>query len=440
LKKEGKHGVKPSSTVPVRQFDTTIEPKGMVNCKRIIGNCKMGILPDPLPPTAKKILSILGANGVQGEAMIAAKLKAKSTVSRWAKCFLKAGALIEVKTEIPNSTRPIGEFPTYCVGSPKYYMLTPYGSKLLTGGDGVLSYPILLEDYPLLFKVERRELAPIPWKPLGNVNHWRKQGIWLAGVTVELHDGLGPNKDGAKVMIHPGHVKGFNVDDLLRDSAAIIERVRGILMASYGIKLSEKGELQKNRSTGLDLKPCFRVYHPDVRSWMVAGSLKVPGEGAVDHSPEPSKHGIRDPLSNEPHAEYFDKRNAALLASLPPLVSYDPAKQTLVDGFNGPKMIRETRELVSLVAGRIDVLTKALAAQASGVDSVGAQVGGVVVELRRLADTFSKLENLESLPKIAADLQLIVGVLSRFADLEKDDSGSKNNSQDYYGGKPSYVC
>lgn len=416
MKKEGKRGLKHGSTHPVRRFDSCLKPKGHRRRKRFIGNSEKGVLPDPLPSTALKILSVLGAKGVAGEACVAAKV-VKSTVSRWVRLLKNAGALVLDEEEVPNSTGRLGKPQVFKPGTPRYYLLTPYGSKLITWGDGVLHFPILFEDRPQIFKVAKREVKPIPWKRMGNVRNWRKFGVMLAGVTVELHDGLGPNRDGANVEIHPGRMKGFNVDELLADSVAVVERVKYMLEATYGIELSMQGELPKGKG-GEPFKPRFCVYRPEIREWMKAGSMDIPGYAGADASPQPSVHGVRDPLSDEPHFEYVEGKDAALLASLPAFIADDPAKQNLFDGLTAPALIRETHRLVKSLVDRINLLT----VEVNQVKAVESQVSGVMVEFRRLADALSKLNSLERLPEIAVNLKQIVGVLNKLLDL---DGGSQ---------------
>lgn len=407
MKKEGKRKLKPSSRRAVRRFDTRLKPKGMCRRKRFVGNSQKGVLPDPLPSTALKILSVLGSRGVAGEACVAAKV-VKSTVSRWVRLLKNAGALVLDEEEVPNSTGRLGKPQVFKPGTPRYYLLTPYGSKLITGGDGVLHFPILFEDRPQIFKVVQRERKPIPWKKCGDVRNWRKFGVMLAGVTVELHDGLGPNRDGANVEIHPGHMKGFNVDELLADSVAVVERVKYMLEATYGIELSMKGELPKGKG-GEPFKPRFCVYRPEFKEWMKAGSMDIPGYAGADESPQPSKHGIRDPLSNEPHFEYTEGKDAALLASLPVLISDDAGKQNLYDALTAPALWRETYRICRFLVGNV----KELRDDVNKLKATETQVDEAALQ---------KLENLEKLPEIVVNLQRIVGMLGKFTDIEGDQA------------------
>lgn len=427
MKKQAKRTVKHGSKHPVRRFDTSLKPKRGRRPKRFIGNSAKDVLPYPLPTRAWKILSILGARGVAGEAAVGAKV-VKSTVSYWINRFIHAGALILDEEEIPNSTKPLGSPKQYKPGAPRYYLLTDYGSKLITRGDGVLNFPILFEDRPLIFKVLEREKLSIPWKPLGDVRFWRKKGVMLAGVTVELHDGLGPLKNEATVMIHPGQVKGFNADELLADSAAIVERVKGLLEGTYGIVLEGKGRLPIDRKTHEPIKPRFCVYHPDCKAWMASASVDIPGFAGADASPHPSKHGIRDPLNKEDHFEYVEGKDAALLASMPPSVAHDPAKQGLVDALTAPVIWRETFRLVSSLVCKVE----ALSVEVNTVKAGQVQVSGVLVELHRLAEGFSKLEKL---PEIAESLQKVTGILGQLVALNDGPDKVKVSQESGAGGK-----
>ncbi len=388
-------------------------------------------MPDPLPERAWKILSVLGARGVAGEAAVGAKV-VKSTVSYWIKRFIASHALILDEAEVPNSTGRLGQPRQFKPGTPRYYLLTPYGSKLITQGDGRLHFPILFEDRPVIFKVKQREKKPIPWKPLGDVRHWRKFGVMLAGVTVELHDGLGPLHNEAAVEIHPGRIKGFNVDELLADSVCIVERVKYFLEATYGIQLSDKGELPKDRKTGEPIKPRFCVYRPECKEWMAAGSMDIPGYAGADESPQPSKHGVRDPLSNEPHFEYTDSKDAALLASMPAVIADNLAKQDLYNALTAPTLWRETHRLCSLLVGRVE----ALSTDVNQMKPVNSQIDEVVVDLKRLADALSKLENLD---KIRDSLQTVSGILTQLVDAEASGKGQSKGSQESNGGGNAYV-
>jgi hypothetical protein len=60
----------------------------------------------------------------------------KSNVTYWKNKFVEAGAL---RLKVDDLV--------------KYYELISYGSKLLTGSDGNLRLPVVLEDHAVKFKV-----------------------------------------------------------------------------------------------------------------------------------------------------------------------------------------------------------------------------------------------------------------------------------------------
>ncbi len=192
--------IEPSSKGAVQRFNKSFE------------------LLEPLPEKAQKILAVLGADGVASEAVKIANC-VKSNVSYWKDRFIQAGAL-RLKQD----------------GIVKYYELTPYGSKLLTGSDGEMRLPMVFEDHALKFQVLRRERCKVDWEKLGEPRNWRKLGVLIGNVRVELNLGLEPS-----VIIHPGQVKGFNVDELEMEAARIVERTRVVLEQNLGMLLSESG-------------------------------------------------------------------------------------------------------------------------------------------------------------------------------------------------------
>lgn len=246
---------------------------------------------EPLPQRALDIISVLGSDGVASEAVRVAGC-CKSNVSYWKNKFVKAGAL-RLKVD----------------GLVKYYELTSYGSKLLTGSDGSPRLPVVLEDHAVKFKVVQRERITIDWLKLGKPQNWVKLGIHFGSVRVVLNLGVEPS-----VIIHPGQMKGFNVDELEMDAARVVERVRFVLEEKFGMILNE---------VGVPLhKPRWRVYRPECQAWILAGTVEVEGLGALDHSPTYDKQDI---LSGRPHLEYENKRLAENAASFP--IAYDGSKR-----------------------------------------------------------------------------------------------------------------
>lgn len=241
-----------------------------------------------LPPTAKKILAILGADGVASEAVRTVGC-VKSNVTYWKNRFLKGGALT-----------------LRCDGVIKYYNLTPYGSKLLMGSDGVVRLPILLEDRPIKYKVACREQSLIDWRKLGDPKNWRKMGVKIGEVRVILNDRLGSNHDEANIIIHPGQMKGFSSKEVFENSVRVVERTRNILEIKFGMVLDSFGEVVGT--------PRYHVYRPECHQWIEAGCVEIDGVGGLDASPT---HDKQDPLSKQPHLEYADGGLADEAAGFP---------------------------------------------------------------------------------------------------------------------------
>jgi hypothetical protein len=278
---------------------------------------------------------------------------------------------------------------------PRYYELTPYGSKLLTGSEECCRLPVVFEDMPVKFTVMQWErLGSIDWEKLGQPRNWQQLGFRVTGVRVV--------KTSKSVIIHPGPLKGFDVDQLEVDSGRIIERVRYILEVKFGMQFLGEGEFIHG--------PMWQVFHPDAKAWVKeGGTVRAPGFGNLDASPKPSKSGVQDPLNHVPHVEFENKRHAAIAASWP--VASDPLKANASAAPMYPYYLEEIHRNVAFVLERIKVLT----VEVNKVKAVESQVSGVMVEFRRLADALSKLERL---PEISADLQRIAGVLGKLSNSE----------------------
>ena len=302
---EGNRVIEPSSKGAVQRFNKSFE------------------LLEPLPEKAQKILAVLGADGVASEAVRIANC-VKSNVSYWKDRFLKAGAL-QLKVD----------------GIVKYYELTPYGSKLLTGSDGEMRLPVVFEDHALKFVVLRRERYRVDWQKLGEPRNWRKLGVSIGAVRVELNLGLEPT-----VVIHPGQVKGFNVDELEMEAARIVERTKVVLEQKFGMQLSENG-------VPLHI-PRWRIYRPECHEWISAGTVEVEGVGALDHSPT---HDKKDPLSGKPHLEYSDKRLAARAADFP--VAHDSGKRLAVSAVEFPMILANLEAKLDALYGQFERLAAA---------------------------------------------------------------------------------
>jgi hypothetical protein len=302
---EGNRVIEPSSRGAVQRFNKSFE------------------LLEPLPEKAQKILAVLGADGVASEAVRIAKC-VKSNVSYWKDRFIEAGAL-RLKQD----------------GIVKYYELTPYGSKLLTGSDGEVRLPVVFEDHALKFVVLRRERCRVDWEKLGEPRNWRKLGVLIGAVRVELNLGLEPT-----VVIHPGQVKGFNVDELEMEAARIVERTRVVLEQKFGLQLSENGVPLHN--------PRWRIYRPECHQWISAGTVEVEGVGALDHGPT---HDKKDPLSGRPHLEYSDKHLAARAAGFP--IAHDSGKRLAVSAVEFPMVLANLEAKLDALYGQFERLAAA---------------------------------------------------------------------------------
>jgi hypothetical protein len=307
---------------------------------------------EPLPQRARDILGVLGADGVASEAVRVACC-CKSNVTYWKNKFIRAGAL-RLKVD----------------GIVKYYELTSYGSKLLTGSDNAVRLPVLLEDHAVKFKVLRREFVALDWRKLGEPRNWVKLGVRLGSVRVVLNLGLEPT-----VIIHPGQMKGFNVDELEMDAARVIEHVRLVLEERFGLVLSDTGEALH--------KPRFRVYRPECHAWIKSGTVEVDDDRALDASPT---HDKQDILSGRPHLEYENKRHAGIAASF--LVGYDYRKNLGRAAVDFPLTLESLELKIDSLCSQISSLLKDNVQKTQLIERL-------VTANERLADTLSKLFGLD---------------------------------------------
>ena len=376
--------------------------------QRFNGNIELNVLPQPLPQAAKDILGVLGAEGVAAEAVMIAGV-VKSDVTYWKNRLVKAGALLLRESQGASTLGKPRKDQRFSAGRPKYYDLTPYGSKLLTGSDNQVHLPIVFEDHPVKFHVlqwERKKsdgCSVIDWERLGDVRNWIKLGFRVTGVRVV--------KTSKSVIVHPGPLKGFDVDQLEVDSGRIVERVRYILEVQYGMHLSDDCEFLHG--------PMWQVYHPDAKEWVKAGSVKVLGVGAVDSSPKPWLKS----LSKVPHVEFEKKQHAAIAASWP--VATDPAKRNVSAAPMYPLYLEEVHRMVSGLVGQVEVLS----VEIGSVKQFENEVSLVMGDFKKLSSALSKLENLD---KICDSLQTITGILSKFVD---PDAAGRTDVANGSGGK-----
>ena len=383
--------------------------------QRFNGDFELGVLPQPLPQAALDILGVLGAQGVAAEAVRIAGV-VKSDVTYWKNRFVKAGALLPRESQDPLTLGKPKKDQRFSAGKPKYYDLTPYGSKLLTGSDNTLRLPVVFEDHPVKFRVMRWERAgSIDWRKLGQPRNWNKFGFRVTGVRVV--------KTSRNVIVHPGPLKGFNVDALEVDSGRIVERVRYVLEVKFGMQFADDCVALHD--------PRWQVFRPEAKAWVEAGTVEVGGIGALDHSPKPSKGGVRDPLSDEPHLEFNDKRHAAIAAAWPPVAS-DPAKRLATAAPMYPLYLEEVHTMVSGLVTRVD----ALAVEVGSVKNFENQVSEVMVDLKRVSSALGKLENLD---KISESLQKVSGILCQLVEVD-GNSNQKGASKNSEAGGKGYVA
>ena len=97
-------------------------------------------------PLTKKGLQILKALGAGNPAIKVASIVgcSRSNVSYWKNKFLSMGA---IRLQVHDVVQ--------------IYKLTPYGSKVLTGGEGYFPEVCCLEDYAIKFEVKEWEKVPL---------------------------------------------------------------------------------------------------------------------------------------------------------------------------------------------------------------------------------------------------------------------------------------
>ena len=274
--------IEPNFHEPVQSFEPEIE------------------LLESLSPRALKILKVLSADGTASEA---AKMVpcSKSLVNYWKNKLISMGAL-RLRTD----------------GIVKYYSLTPFGSKILTGSerrdDDV--EVVVLEDHAVKFEVLRRESVRLDWERLGSPRNWVKLGVKLGDVRVVLNGGLRPS-----VVIHPGRLRGFDVDELEVDAGRIIERVKSVLEGKFGMVLSDVG-VQLH-------KPVYRFYSEEAREDVRHGTVTVEGSDGVHSSTDCS------PPEHVPHEEYHGKERARARQLLPDSVRRLESKVDLLNETSG---------------------------------------------------------------------------------------------------------
>ena len=210
-------------------------------------------------------LGLLGAGNIARDVAEAVPCS-KSTVNYWKNKFLNVGALRLVKTDVF-----------------KEYALTPYGSNILTTSEnGIGPEVCCLEDQAIKFDViEWGNAERLDWKKLGRPRNWEKLGVKIGNVRVV--------RTSKSIIVHPGRLRGFDVDELLMLSGRIVERVRMVLENRFGLVLSDVGSSLH--------QPITRFYSEEAGELVKLGTTIVEDVGSIDNSPP----------ERVPHEEYVGK-------------------------------------------------------------------------------------------------------------------------------------
>ena len=210
-------------------------------------------LADAVPLTEKdqQILKLLGAGNL---AIQVSKIVgcSRSNVCYWKDKFLSMGA---IKLQVRDAAH--------------IYQITPYGSKVLTRSEGYFPEVCCLEDHAVKFEVIEWERVPLNWRRLGRPRNWEKLGVKIGNVRVV--------RTSKSIIIHPGRLRGFDVDELLMLSGRIVERVRMVLENRFGLVLSD---------AGIHLhQPITRFYSEEAGELVKLGTTIAEDVGSIDNSP-----------------------------------------------------------------------------------------------------------------------------------------------------------
>jgi hypothetical protein len=135
------------------------------------------------------------------------------------------------------------------------------------------------------------ERGVLDWVKLGEPRNWVKLGVRVGCVRVE--------KTSRHIIIHPGRLKGFDVDLLEIEAGRIVERVKGFLESRFGMVLSDEGVPLH--------KPIYRFYSEEAREDVKNGTCIVECVGSIDNSPP----------EHVPHEEFNGKERARARMLLP---------------------------------------------------------------------------------------------------------------------------
>jgi hypothetical protein len=116
---------------------------------------------------------------------------------------------------------------------------------------------------------------------LGRPRNWEKLGVKIGNVRVV--------RTSKSIIVHPGRLRGFDVDELLMLSGRIVERVRMVLENRFGLVLSDVGSSLH--------QPVTRFYSEEAGELVKLGTTIVEDVGSIDNSPP----------ERVPHEEYVGK-------------------------------------------------------------------------------------------------------------------------------------
>ena len=152
-----------------------------------------------------------------------------------------------------------------------------------------------LEDHAVKFEVIEWERLPLNWRRLGRPRNWEKLGVKIGNVRVV--------RTSKSIIIHPGRLRGFDVDELLMLSGRIVERVRMVLENRFGLVLSDVGSSLH--------QPVTRFYSEEAGELVKLGTTIVEDVGSIDNSPP----------ERVPHEEYIGKDLAKARLLMPLKIS-----------------------------------------------------------------------------------------------------------------------
>jgi len=154
-------------------------------------------------------------------------------------------------------------------GKPRIFELTAFGNAFLTRSERGFCEPVMMEDYPLKFRV-LQDTGRVEWVKLGEPNNWVKMGFKVSGIRVEKNCGVQPT-----VVIHTGQISGFDPDALLVEAGAIIGLVRAKLL-DLGVVTDDVGFPIRKR--------WFKTYTPEAEILNQSGAVQTE-DGHIDDSP-----------------------------------------------------------------------------------------------------------------------------------------------------------